>query len=198
MIRRSPPWLKKVLGKRVCLKTFWRDSRGVTAIEFALIAPVLILMYFGFAETTQAMMAQRRLSNITAQIGDLVAQNPQTGPSKMTDIFNIGNLIMAPYPTAGLKMCVYSVVSDAAGKNTVAWVQPNPAGVGMAGCPAQGATVADISTGVLAANQSVIVSRATYDYSSPTKLVMPTTMTFKRNYYLRPRRSDTVTWVDTL
>ena len=193
MTRRASPRLKQA-----SLKTFWRDTRGVSAIEFALVAPVMILMYFGFAETTQAMMAQRRLSNITAQIGDLVAQSPQTGPNKMTDIFNIGNLIMAPYPTAGLKMCVYSVVSDAAGKNTVAWVKPNPAGVGMAGCPAQGATVADISTGVLAANQSIIVSRATYDYSSPTKLVMPTTMTFKRNYYLRPRRSDTVTWVSTL
>lgn len=193
MTRRASPRLKQA-----SLKTFWRDTRGVSAIEFALIAPVLILMYFGFAETTQAMMAQRRLSNITAQIGDIVAQNPQTGPKKMTDIFNIGNLIMAPYPAAGLKMCVYSVVSDSKGKNTVAWVKPNPAGVGMAGCPAKGATVADISTGVLAANQSIIVSRATYDYSSPTKLVMPTTMTFKRNYYLRPRRSDAVTWVDTL
>lgn len=193
MTRRASPRLKQV-----SLKTFWRDTRGVSAIEFALVAPVLILMYFGFAETTQAMMAQRRLSNISAQIGDLVAQSPQTGPNKMTDIFNIGNVIMAPYPTAGLKMCVYSVISDAAGKDTVAWVKPNPAGVGMAGCPAKGATVTDISTGVLAANQSIIVSRATYDYSSPTKLVMPTTMTFKRNYYLRPRRSDTVTWVDTL
>lgn len=180
------------------LKSFWRDRRGVSAIEFALIAPVLVLMYCGFAETTQAMMAQRRLSNIASQIGDLVAQGTQTGPSKMTDIFNIGNLIMAPYPTATLKMCIYSVTSDATGKDTVAWVRTNPAGVGMAGCPAANATVNDISTGVLPANQSIIVARASYDYTSPIKLVMPTTMTFKRNYYLRPRRTDAVQWVSTL
>ncbi len=186
------------LPKTVSLKGFWRDRRGVTAIEFALIAPVLVVMYCGFAETTQAMMAQRRLSNIASQIGDLVAQGTQTGPSKMTDIFNIGNLIMAPYPTAGLKMCIYSVTSDATGKDTVAWVQPNPAGVGMPGCPAKGATVTDISTGVLPASQSIIVARATYDYTSPIKLVMPTTMTFKRNYYLRPRRTDAVAWVSTM
>jgi len=178
--------------------SFWRDRRGVSAIEFAMIAPVLILLYCGFAETTQAMMAQRRLSNIASQIGDLVAQNTQTGPLKMNDVFTIGNLIMAPYPTAPLKMCVYSVLSDASGKDTVAWVQTNAAGAGMAGCPAKNAIVSNIDVGVLPANQSVIVARATYDYTSPIQLVMPKTMTFKRTYYLRPRRTDTVAWVSTL
>jgi len=181
------------------LKTFWRDRRGVTAIEFALIAPVLILMYCGFAETTQAMMAQRRLSNLTSQIGDLVAQGTQTGPAKMNDNFAIGNVIMAPYPTATLKMCIYSVISDDKGKDTVAWVQPNAAGAGMTGCPTKaGVTVTDIPVGALPASQSIIVSKASYDYTSPIKLVMPTTMTFKRTYYLRPRRTDAVAWINTL
>jgi Flp pilus assembly protein TadG len=193
MTRRSLKFLKSF-----SLKTFWRDRRGVTAIEFALIAPVLILMYCGFAETTQAMMAQRRLSNITSQIGDLVAQGTQTGPLKMNDNFAIGNLIMAPYPTATLKMCIYSVTSDVNGKDTVAWVQTNPAGVGMTGCPKAGATVTDIPVGALPASQSVIVSKASYDYASPIKLVMPTTMTFKRTFYLRPRRTDAVAWITTL
>ena len=155
-------------------------------------------MYCGFAETTQAMMAQRRLSNIASQVGDLVAQGTQMGPTKMQDIFNIGDVLMAPYPTSGLKLCVYSVISDAAGKDTVAWVQTNPNGVGMANCPKQGATLTNVDVGVLPANQSVIVARATYDYTSPIQLVMPTTMTFKRNYYLRPRRADSVAWVSTL
>lgn len=198
MTRRPSRFRKTVSLGTFSLKSFWRDRRGVSAIEFALIAPVLVLMYCGFAETTQAMMAQRRLSNITSQIGDLVAQGTQTGPLKMTDIFNIGNLIMAPYPTASLKMCVYSVISDATGKDTVDWVQTNPAGVGMTGCPAKNAIVTNIDVGVLPASQSVIVARASYDYTSPIKLVMPTTMTFKRSYYLRPRRTDAVAWISTL
>lgn len=180
------------------LAGFWRDRRGATAIEFAFIAPILILMYFGFAETTQAMMAQRRLSNITSQIGDLVAQGAQIGPARMNDVFNIGNVIMAPYPTDKLKMCVYSVVSDSAGKDTVAWVKTNPAGAGMANCPAANAVVTDVPVSVLPASQSVIVARAAYDYSSPSQLVMPATMTFKRIYYLRPRRADAVTWSNSL
>jgi Flp pilus assembly protein TadG len=42
------------------LSRFWRDRRGVSAVEFALIAPVLMIFYFGMAELTEAMMAQRR------------------------------------------------------------------------------------------------------------------------------------------
>ena len=57
-------------GVRVGIRGFWRDPRGVSAVEFALIAPLLILMYCGMAELSLAMMAQRRLSNIASAIGD--------------------------------------------------------------------------------------------------------------------------------
>ena len=42
-------------------RRFLGDRRGVSAIEFAFIAPVMILMYFGVAELTQGMMAERRM-----------------------------------------------------------------------------------------------------------------------------------------
>ena len=69
------------------LKSFWRDRRGVSAVEFALIAPVLVIFYCGLAELTQAMMAQRRLSNIASSIGDLVAQSAQLNDASRDDIF---------------------------------------------------------------------------------------------------------------
>ena len=43
-----------MLAKLPFLKTMRRDERGVAAIEFALIAPVAILVYCGFAELTMA------------------------------------------------------------------------------------------------------------------------------------------------
>lgn len=174
---------------------FLGDRRGASAVEFALIAPVLIVMYCGLAELTQAMMAQRRLSSITLSIGDLVAQTPQTGPTRTSDIFTIGSIIMAPFPTTGLKMCVVSVTSDAAGKDTVAWSRASAAG--MTTCPAAGAVLTDVPAAVLPASQSVILARATYAYDSPIQLVLPRPLTFTRTLYLRPRRSDSVLWSPT-
>ncbi|ATC30932.1 pilus assembly protein [Caulobacter vibrioides] len=180
------------MSRRRPLSGFWRDKRGVSAVEFALIAPVMIIMYCGLAEVTQAMMAQRRLSNIASQIGDLVAQSSQTGPNKMTDVFTIGSIIMAPFPTAPLKMCVASVTSDSTGRDTVAWSRASASG--MTNCPAQGAVLTNVPVGVLPASQSVILARASYAYASPIKLVLPTTITFQRTFYLRPRKVDAVIW----
>ncbi|PIC01248.1 TadE/TadG family type IV pilus assembly protein [Caulobacter sp. X] len=179
-------------SRRPSPRRFWRDRRGASAVEFALIAPVLILMYCGMAELTQAMMAQRRVSNITSSIGDLTAQASQTGPARTTDIFNIGAIIMTPFPTSGLKMCLASIVSDANGKNTVAWSRASEAG--MTNCPAQGAVLTDVPKAVLSANKSVILARVAYVYSSPIQLVLPKPLTFNRTLYLRPRRVDAVLW----
>lgn len=188
MTRRTPPrraHLRRTGG-------FWRDRRGVAATEFALIAPVLILMYLGMAELTQMMMAQRRLSNIASATGDLVAQAAQSGPTKMADTFKIGEIIMSPFPVSALRMCIASVNSDDKGKDTVAWSRPSV--TGMANCPKQGDVLTDVSVGVLPASQSVILARATYAYESPVKLFLPNPITFTRTYYLRPRRSDQVLW----
>ena len=84
---------KTQAGARKKPLAFWRDRRGAAAVEFAFIAPVLIIMYCGLAELSQAMMAQRRASNVASTIGDLVAQSTQTGPTMIGDIFNIGNTI---------------------------------------------------------------------------------------------------------
>jgi Flp pilus assembly protein TadG len=169
---------------------FWRDRRGVSAVEFALIAPVLIVMYCGLAELTQAMMAQRRVSNVASTVGDLVAQSTQIGPTKLGDIFNIGATIMAPFPSAGLKMCIVSVAADSTGKTTVAWSKSNDAS--MTNCPTANALLTSVPVGVLPVSQSVIMAKVSYAYTSPIKLVMPRTLTFYRTYYLRPRKSDTV------
>ena len=55
------------------LNRFARDRRGSAAVEFALIIPVVMLLYFGMAETTQALLANRRVSVIATAVGDLTA-----------------------------------------------------------------------------------------------------------------------------
>jgi len=180
---------RKAARPRRSLKTFWRDRRGVSAVEFAFIAPVLVILYCGLAELTQAMMAQRRLSNIASSIGDLAAQTAQLTNARRTDIFTIGNTIMAPYPTTALRMCLVSVTSDAAGKDTVDWSENYNS---HANCPAKGAVLTTVPAGVLPASQSVIMAKASYAYTSPIKFVLPTAINFYRTFYLRPRKSETV------
>ena len=72
------------------LKRLRSDIRGIAAVEFALIAPVVILLYCGFAELTMAMMAERRAAHTASVVADLVAQTPSISSAELTDIWTVG------------------------------------------------------------------------------------------------------------
>jgi Flp pilus assembly protein TadG len=50
------------------------DVRGVSAVEFALIAPVMILFYAGMVDLCQGYMALKRTSHASA-VADLASQS---------------------------------------------------------------------------------------------------------------------------
>jgi len=167
---------------------FWRDQRGVSAVEFALIAPVLITFYFGFAETTQAMMAKRRASHVASTIGDLVAQDSVMTNAKIADLFTIGATLLAPFPAAPLKMRITSVTANASGDVRVDWSD----GYGGLAALSNGSAYSGIPAGLITANQSLIISEVSYSYDSPIKKYVPDTLNWNSKYYLRPRQANTV------
>jgi Flp pilus assembly protein TadG len=98
------------------LRRFQRNRQGVSTVEFALIAPFLIVCYMGLAETCGAMLAERKASQIASEIGDLVAQSQTVTPSAVSDIFAVSNTLMVPLPTATLKIRITSITADSTGK----------------------------------------------------------------------------------
>ena len=54
------------------------DRRGVAAIEFALVAPLLLCMYFVTMEVSQAIETNKKVSRIGSMVADLVTQQQQT------------------------------------------------------------------------------------------------------------------------
>jgi len=160
-----------------------RDERGVSAVEFAMLAPVLIAFYFGMAEFCQGFMAQKRMGHVSAMVADLVAQEETVATANLDDIFDIGGLIMKPFATSALKQRVSSVTRTS-GVARVDWSR----GDGMT-ARAVNSTIT-LPTDLIANGESVIVSEATYDYDSPVDYFMPGITRFSHIYYLRPRTVD--------
>lgn len=172
------------------LKRLAKDRRGVSAVEFALIAPAMIAFYFGMAEITQALLAERRAGHAASAVGDLVAQSSQITSAEITDVFSVARTIMLPFPSdsSKLKMRVSSLTADASGAAKVDWSN----GDGLTARTVN-ATVSDVPSGLMTSGQSVVMSEVTYSYSSPVTFFMPNAVTFTRKFYLRPRKSDKVT-----
>ena len=129
------------------LRNLIKDRRGTAAVEFAFVAPVMILMYYGLAELTQGMMADRRASHVAAAIGDLVAQDTVINTTEMTDVFNVGKAIIAPFPATGLSMRVTSIRKDSTGAIQVMWSKTSGSSLGVL------TTVASLPTGLIASVQ---------------------------------------------
>jgi Flp pilus assembly protein TadG len=164
------------------------DQRGAAAIECALLAPVAILLACGFAERTMAMMAERRAAHAASVVADLVSQSDRVTSAQMADIFTIGDAILNPFPAAPLKLRVSSITADANGVPRVTWSQ----GHGL-GALAGGTQVSGFPSTLLAAGDSVIQADVQYAYVSPLQMTLPNALTFSDTFYLRPRRSASVT-----
>jgi Flp pilus assembly protein TadG len=172
------------------VRALWADRRGVAAVEFALISPLLLLLYFGSVEITQGLMARQKVAHAASAVGDLVAQSSTVTAAKVTDIFGAGATYMYPYSSAGLKLRVSSLTADANGAVTVAWSQGD-------GLPAyaKGSAITAPSS-VIAAGGSAILGEAQYTYTSLFGQVLPKPITFSETYYLAPRVSTQVTCAD--
>jgi len=183
MTQRIPP---KVIRQAGLLNRFLGDRQGVSAVEFALIAPIMIGFYFGLAEFCQGYMAQKRMSHTTAAISDLVAQTDVVTVDEVEDILAIGSLIMKPFPTTGLKMRISSVTRDANGVAKVDWSR------GSAMAPLGTNSTVIVPVTMIANGESVVMAETTYDYTSPIGYLMPGITNFSSKFYSRPRRVDRV------
>ena len=157
----------------------------MSAVEFALIAPVLILIYFGLAEFCQAYMAQRRMSHSTSQVADIVAQYQTVDANLIDDTFALGDLVLAPFPDSALALRVTAITRGNDGVARVTWSR----GKGMA---KRSGTVA-VPAGLIENGESIIMSEGTYDYDSPLKNVLPATKRFNHTFWLRPRLVNAIT-----
>jgi Flp pilus assembly protein TadG len=181
-----------VLVKRCTRPGLADDARGVAAVEFALIVPILILLYFGVVELTQGVMAQQRTAHTSSTIGDLVAQSSSITAAEVDDIFSIGDTIMYPYPTTPLGMRVSSVSENAQGVATVVWSR----GSGLTKLAANSTVTDPNLANTISPSQSVIIAEAQYTYTSVFSYIMPNPVVFDQKYYLRPRLSNQVACSD--
>jgi Flp pilus assembly protein TadG len=103
------------------LRRLLRDESGVSAIEFALILPLMLMLVFGTADVTEAVSARRKVTLVADAASDLVAQVREVDGAYLDNVFTAGSAILAPFDASRLSIVVSSIVIDDEGNATVAW-----------------------------------------------------------------------------
>lgn len=192
------------------LRRFRKDRKGLAAVEFALLLPVMITLFFGVVEISGLLSARAAVVNVASVTADLVAQKSVITGSDVTDIFGAAKALMFPNATATATIEIYSIVDDGAqgtggkiawgckmtnGDPTTAVATPTT-GVPTdeKGDPTIGGTM--IKRANLDENGdeqwggigSVIIGKITYTYSSPVTKIVIGEKSMGSLFYARPRR----------
>jgi len=163
------------------------DERGVSAVEFAMLLPLMLTLYLGAVEVSQGIGADRKVTLTARTICDLVSQVSSINNSDMTNALNASSAVMAPFPVGNLKVTVTSVKIDASGIATVDWSDT------LNGTARAKGSVVTLPAALNVANTSLIWSEVQYNYKPVMGYVISGTLTLKDQIYMRPRLSDSVT-----
>jgi len=170
------------------LARFRRAKDGLAAVEFAMLAPVMVALFLGSIELCDALDCQQKVTGMASTASDLVAQETQITNSDISNVFSAVNSIVYPYPTTGLQIVISSVV-DNNGTAKVAWSDAQNAS------PRAVGSVVTLPTGVMPSNGSVILAEVTYPYGSPVSDYITGTINMNETFYGRPRRSSIISRV---
>lgn len=104
------------------LQAFFVNRKGVAAIEFALIAPLLFILYLGTMEVTQAMETNKKLSRVGSMVSDLVGQQGREVYKEDLDaIMMIGEAILKPYARSPVSIVITGIEIDKFSRAKVIW-----------------------------------------------------------------------------
>lgn len=164
---------------------FHKADDGIAAVEFALVVPIMIALFFASVEVSNILIVDRKVTTATAAIADLVAQDVEVTDSEMVDIFNVGAALLQPFDSASFSVTVSSVVDDG-GTTRVDWSEDFQGG-------AASGTATSLPPGVLTTGDSVILVEVTYTHNTVVGYFLADSVELTDRFYARPRRTP---WVN--
>jgi Flp pilus assembly protein TadG len=109
------------LGAFQRIRDFARDRKGVSAVEFSVVLPFMLVAYLGSVEIGNGIATKLRVTLTARTVADLATQYFTIKNADMTGILSASSAVMAPYSTGPMVITLSEVTTDAGGNATVTW-----------------------------------------------------------------------------
>lgn len=76
------------------------DCRGNAAVEFAVIVPIMLAMFFGTVELSSGVAVDRKVTLVARTTSDLTSQSISVADADLTNFFTASYAILQPYSSA--------------------------------------------------------------------------------------------------
>lgn len=184
-------------------RSLLRDRTGVAALEFALIVPLLLALYFVTMEVAQAIEANKKVGRVGSMVADLVTQQQEMNKAELEAIMRIGESTLQPYNRSqiDIEITAIEVTDDATPKVQVVWSRKLVDGAFSVGEAKD--TAVDIPAALrvkgsfLIRAQSKLAYEPVITWAASAKEALGLAAAFDgismaETYYLRPRMSTTI------
>lgn len=182
---------RSLFGFAARLRLLSKDQSGTGAIEFAVLLPILIALYFGAVEFGDAFTAKRKVTGAASAVGDLVTRSKELSKPAMADILEgAPNAVLYPYPVdkTNTEVKVTCAAIDKDKIATVKWSVAFDGGV----TDRVGSRIA-LPAGVVLPESKLVAVDMVYKYKPVLgAYIVGDTVDFTSKFYFKPRVSGTV------
>ncbi len=179
------------------LKRLWRDRRGVSALEFALVAPFLVFLAMGTIEFGRLILLTQKLQNSAFLFADLAARDKTLSEDKLDDIFLALDNLLQPFDLEGQGAAVITSVSaEADGDMVVNWQRIGGGELEVESIVGEEGGAAELPEGVeMAGGETLIVTEVCYAFA-PIFRNLSSPALLRRVTYYKPRLGSLATLDD--
>ena len=163
----------------------------MAATEFALLLPVLLIIFFGVVEGSDALTVNRRVALASNTLADLATQETELQTSDADDLFTgVEQIINVNGAAVDIRL-ISVIAGDCDGDGTddgpsVHWSYDNTGTEPLARCAPYTSLP---NSALLDVDASIIVAEVNFPYTSPFSHYFISTIDFERSATRWPRRS---------
>jgi Flp pilus assembly protein TadG len=183
----STPWSRL----RRLVADMGADRSGIAATEFAIIVPIMLVMFFGTVEFSSGVAVDRKVTLMARTLSDLTSQSTSVTDTDLTNFFNASKGIMTPYSSTPTQSTISELYVDNSLNVRVQWSKGN--------APRSAGSAVTIPTALKVAGTYLIYSEVSYRYVPAVGYVMaPAGINLSDISYTRPRQSSCVMYGTTV
>jgi Flp pilus assembly protein TadG len=179
---RNSRWSKLVAR----LQTLRADATGVALIEFAMVVPILVVLFVGGFQLMEATSVYRKVTTTARSLSDLSTQYISISDAELQAVLNASAQIMAPYEITNGTYRVSLIDVSSTGVSTVAWSKSKN---GSALTPGQAYA---LPAALKMNGVDVVVCDVNYTYQPIAFFSLLGAIPFKDQIFMIPRGDNTV------
>jgi Flp pilus assembly protein TadG len=173
---------------RFAWRHFAHATHGIAAVEFAMIMPVLAIIFLASFDGGRAIAIYMKVRAATYTVDAIANTYPSINDSQMSGILAATADVLTPYSTAPLGLTVSQIAIDANGKATISWSDTQGGTARAVGSAISVPTNLNVPKTYLVFGEVQYAYQPLFGYFGNH-----TAITFTDNLYATPRASSSIT-----